>query len=73
MEKFQSWIAEGFDNYLFTKSKLTHRILTRLAKFISPFSTIYDWTNAIPTKVALKLNIPLIFYGENPEDYGNKK
>ena len=24
-------------------------------------------------KKALKLNIPLIFYGENPEDYGNKK
>ena len=26
-----------------------------------------------PPKIAVKLKIPLIFYGENPEEYGNKK
>ena len=30
-KNFQSWISAGFDNYLFTPSTLTHRLLTRLA------------------------------------------
>tara|TARA_Y100001970_G_C14258087_1_gene877134 strand:+ start:6285 stop:7580 length:1296 start_codon:yes stop_codon:yes gene_type:complete len=74
-KNFQSWIAEGFDNYLFTPSKVTHRLLTRLAleNLFHPFQPFMIGQMLFPPKIALKLNIPLIFYGENPEDYGNKK
>ena len=74
-KNFQSWINAGFDNYLFTPSTLTHRLLTRLAleNLFHPFQPFMIGQMLFPPKIAIKLNIPLIFYGENPEDYGNKK
>ena len=74
-KNFQSWIGTGFDNYLFTPSTLTHRLLTRLSleNLFHPFQPFMIGQMLFPPKIATKLKIPLIFYGENPEDYGNKK
>ena len=74
-KNFKSWISSGFDNYLFTPSTLTHRLLTRLAleNLFHPFQPFMIGQMLFPPKIAVKLKIPLIFYGEKPDDYGNKK
>tara|TARA_B100000963_G_scaffold1809_3_gene1380 strand:+ start:22547 stop:23848 length:1302 start_codon:yes stop_codon:yes gene_type:complete len=74
-KNLQSWIGTGFDNYLFTPATTTHRLLTRLAleNLFHPFQPFMVGQMLFPPKIANKLNIKLIFYGENPEDYGNKK
>ena len=74
-KNFKSWISSGFDNYLFTPSTLTHRLLTRLAleNLFHPFQPFMLGQMLFPPKIAMKLKIPLIFYGENPDEYGNKK
>ncbi len=73
-ENFQSWIHAGFDNFLFTPNGLVHRILTRLAleQLFHPFQPFMMGQMIFPPKMAAKLGIPLVFYGENPNEYGNK-
>ena len=73
-KNFQSWIHSGFDNYLFTPNGKVHRLLTRLAieKLFHPFQPFIMGQMYFPPKFALKMNIPLVFYGENPSEYGNK-
>lgn len=70
---FQAWIASGFDNYLMTPNSLTHRLLTRLATetLLHPFQPFIIGQKNIAPKLAVKLGIPLIFYGENQAEYGN--
>lgn len=72
-QNFQAWVHCGFDNYLFTPNGLAHRILTRLAieKIFHPFQPFMMGQMCFPPKLAAKFNIPLVFYGENPTDYGN--
>ena len=74
-KNFQSWLAEGFDNYLFTPNIKTHRLLTRLAleNLFHPFQPFILGQKNFPVKVAAKFDIPLVFYGENPVEYGNDK
>lgn len=71
---FQKWIhVGGFDNYLFTPDGEVHRTLTRLAfrNLLHPFQPfIFGQKNYAP-KMALKMGIPLVFYGENEAEYGN--
>jgi N-acetyl sugar amidotransferase len=71
---FQKWIhVGGFDNYLFTPDGLVHRKLTQLAfrNLLHPFQPfIFGQKNYAP-KMAVRLGIPLIFYGENEAEYGN--
>ena len=62
-----------FDNYLFTPNGRIHRLLTRLAveRLFHPFQPFIMGQMYFPPKIALKLGIPLVFYGENPSEYGN--
>lgn len=70
---FQAWIHDGYDNYLFTPNGKNERLLTRLAieKLFHPFQPFIMGQMYFPPKMAMKLGIPLVFYGENPAEYGN--
>ncbi|ASQ46429.1 N-acetyl sugar amidotransferase [Legionella clemsonensis] len=70
---FQAWIHAGFDNYLFTPNGQVHRLLTRLAleNLYHPFQPFILGQMYFPPKLAASLDIPLVFYGENPAEYGN--
>jgi N-acetyl sugar amidotransferase len=72
---FQAWIHAGFDNYLFTPNGRVHRLLTRIAleKLFHPFQPFIMGQMYYPPKMAAKLGIPLVFYGENPTEYGNNQ
>lgn len=71
---FQAWIHKGgFDNYLFTPNGIVHRKLTQLAfrNLLHPFQPfIFGQKNYAP-KMALRMGLPLVFYGENEAEYGN--
>ncbi len=70
---FQNWIdVGGFDNYLFSPNGKVHRYLTRKAveNILHPFQPfILGQKNFLP-HLAYLFDIPLIFYGESPNDYG---
>ncbi|MEY8333915.1 N-acetyl sugar amidotransferase [Lachnospiraceae bacterium 47-T17] len=72
-DNFQAWIGSGFDNYLITPNSLTHRLLTRLATeiLLHPFQPFIIGQKNVAPRLAVKLGIPLIFYGENQAEYGN--
>ncbi|MDD5041843.1 MAG: N-acetyl sugar amidotransferase [Candidatus Peribacteraceae bacterium] len=70
---FQNWIhVGGFDNYLFTPNGKIHRMLTRNAflRLLHPFQPFILGQKTFAVKMALRFNIPLIFYGESPGEYG---
>ena len=71
---YQAWIHRGgFDNFLFTPDGRVHRTLTQLAfrNLLHPFQPfIFGQKNYAP-KMALRMGIPLVFYGENEAEYGN--
>jgi len=71
---FQAWIHSGFDNYLFTPNGRVHRLLTRLSvdNLLYPFHPFVIGQKAFAPKLAITLNVPLIFYGEDEAEYGNK-
>ena len=73
---FQSWVHRGgFDNYLFTPNGQVHRRLTQLAfrNLLHPFQPfIFGQKNYAP-KMAVRMGIPLVFYGENEAEYGNPR
>ena len=64
----------GFDNYLFTPNGKIHRYLTRRAviSLLHPFQPFILGQKNFAPQLAYKFNIPLIFYGETPSDYGTK-
>lgn len=70
---FQAWMHAGFDNYLFTPNGRVHRLLTRLAleQMFHPFQPFIMGQMYFPPRIAAQLGIPLVFYGENPTEYGN--
>ena len=72
-KNFQSWIQCGFDNYLFNANGKIQRLLCRLAleNLFHPFQPFIMGQMYFPPKIANMLNIPLVFYGENPTEYGN--
>ena len=63
----------GFDNILFSPNGRLHRILTRLAfeNLLHPFQPFIIGQKIIGPLMASKFDIPLVFYGENPAEYGN--
>lgn len=74
-QNFQRWLhVGGFDNYLFTPNGKIHRLLTRNAtiNLLHPFQPFILGQKTFVAKMAAKLNIPLIFYGEMPGEYGEK-
>lgn len=72
-KNFQAWIHAGHDNYLMTPNGRVHRVLTRLSTelLLHPFQAFMFGQKVLPTKIAMSLNIPLVFYGENEVEYGN--
>ncbi len=74
-QNHQSWIhTGGFDNYLFTPNGKIHRELTRQAtiNLLHPFQPFILGQKTFVTKMAHRFNIPLIFYGEVPAEYGEQ-
>jgi N-acetyl sugar amidotransferase len=71
---FENWLhIAGFDNYLFTPDGIVHRKLTQLAfrNLLHPFQPfIFGQKNYAP-KMAVRMGLPLVFYGENEAEYGN--
>ena len=73
-KNFDNWVKiGGFDNILFTPNGKVHRLLTKLAfkNLLHPFQPFIIGQKIIGPLMALKFNIPLIFYGENQAEYGN--
>ena len=73
-KNFNNWIKiGGLDNILFTPNGKVHRLLTKLAfkNLLHPFQPFIIGQKIIGPLIALKFDIPLIFYGENQAEYGN--
>ena len=74
-KNFDNWIKiGGFDNILFTPNGKVHKLLTKLAfkNLLHPFQPFIIGQKIIGPLMALKFDIPLIFYGENQAEYGNE-
>jgi len=74
-KNFQNWLhVGGFDNYLYTPNGKIHRLLTRNAtiNLLHPFQPFILGQKTFVAKMAVKLDIPLIFYGEMPGEYGEQ-
>tara|TARA_Y100000389_G_C17462660_1_gene523004 strand:- start:157 stop:1359 length:1203 start_codon:yes stop_codon:yes gene_type:complete len=74
-QNFNNWMRiGGLDNLLFTPNGLLHKRLTSLAfqNLLHPFQPFIIGQKLIAPKIAKKFNIPLIMYGENQAEYGNK-
>lgn len=72
---FQSWMhAGGLDNILYTPNGRLHRYLTSEAfkNLLHPFQPFIVGQRIIGALISLKFNIPLVMYGENQAEYGNK-
>ncbi len=72
---FERWIHSGFDNYLLTPNGRIHRLLTRLAveTLFHPFQAFILGQKSIAMSMALKLDIPLILYGDHAAEWGTPK
>lgn len=72
-ENHDSWIHAGHDNITFTPNGRVHRLLTRIAtqNLLHPFQPFIIGQKLFPPRLAEKLGIGLVFYGENEAEYGN--
>jgi N-acetyl sugar amidotransferase len=73
-KNFKNWLdIGGFDNISFNRNGRAMKILTKLAieNLYHPFQTFILGQKNLGPKIALKYNVPLIFYGENEAEYGN--
>ena len=74
-KNFESWMhIGGLDNLLFTPNGKLHRYLTRQAflNLLHPFQPFIVGQRIIGPLMASKFDIPLVMYGENQAEYGNK-
>jgi N-acetyl sugar amidotransferase len=74
-KNMQNWMhVGGLDNVLFTPNGKLHRLLTRLAfiNLLHPFQPFIVGQRIIGPLMAAKFNVPLVMYGENQAEYGNK-
>lgn len=74
-QNFQNWAhIGGFDNFLFTPNGKIHRLLTRNAtiNLLHPFQPFILGQKTFIAKMAVRFDIPLIFYGEMPGEYGEQ-
>ena len=73
-ENFQNWLSiGGFDNVTFKPNPAVHALLTRLSvkNLLHPFQAFILGQKNLAPKMAIKFEIPLIFYGESEAEYGN--
>ena len=74
LANFRNWLEiGGFDNVTFKPNGRVMKLLTRLSieNLLHPFQTFILGQKNLAPKVALKYDIPLIFYGESEAEYGN--
>jgi N-acetyl sugar amidotransferase len=74
LRNFRNWIeVGGFDNLTFKPNGRVHRLLTKLAieNLLHPFQSFILGQKNLAPKLAIKYEIPLVFYGENEAEYGN--
>lgn len=74
LKNFRNWIeVGGFDNITFKQNGRTMKLLTRLAfeNLFHPFQTFILGQKHLAPKMAVKMGIPLIFYGEQEAEFGN--
>lgn len=74
-KNFQNWMhVGGLDNVLFTPNGKVHRLLTKLAfqNLLHPLQPFIIGQKYMGPRFALQYKVPLIFYGENQAEYGNK-
>ncbi len=72
-QNLDRFVESGFNHILFTPKKSSSRLLTKLSfiHMADPFQPFIYGVYNFPLHVAVKYNIPLIFYGENGEvEYG---
>lgn len=72
---FENWMHEGgLDNILYTPNGKLHRLLTRKAfhNLLHPFQPFIIGQRIIGPSLAAKFDVPLVIYGENQAEYGNK-
>lgn len=72
-KNFENWVGSGIDNILFSPNGKLHRLLTRLAfeNLTHPFQPFIIGQKLIGPRMSALYGIPLVFYGENPAEYGN--
>lgn len=73
-QNFKNWLAVGgFDNLTYNQNPQVMKLLTRLSieNLLHPFQTFILGQKNFGPKIAAKLGIPLVFYGENEAEYGN--
>ena len=71
---FRNWIEiGGFDNVTLKPNGKAQKTLTRLAieNIFHPFQTFILGQKNLAPKLALKFDIPLVFYGESEAEYGS--
>ena len=73
-QNFKNWIeVGGLDNLTFKQNGKIMKLLTRLSieNLLHPFQTFILGQKNLAPKLAAKLGIDLVFYGENEAEYGN--
>jgi len=73
-QNFINWIdVGGFDNISYYRNGKVLKTLTKLSieNLFHPFQTFILGQMNLAPKLAAKFGINLIFYGENPTEYGN--
>jgi N-acetyl sugar amidotransferase len=73
-KNFKNWISTGnLSNISASRDEGTMIKLTKLAvmNLMHPFQTFMLGQKNYPIQIALKKNIPLVFYGENEAEHGN--
>ena len=72
-KNLQNWISAGFENILNSPNRKIYRLLSRMA-LENMFHPWHPWIlgqKNFPPKIAAKLGIPLVIYGESPAEYCN--
>lgn len=72
-ENFDAWLRMGFANYTYFPNQKVHKLLTKLAfeNLLHPFQPFTIGQKNLAPKLALQLDIPLVFYGEHEAEYGS--
>lgn len=73
-KNWENWIdVGGFDNLSLRRDGRVMKLLTRLSieNLLHPFQTFILGQKNLGPRLAAKMGIPLVFYGENEAEYGN--
>ena len=74
LKNFKNWLSTcKVDNISAKRHKYTMRLLTKLSieNLMHPFQTFILGQKIFAAKMAIRYNIPLVFFGENEAEHGN--